>query len=666
MNKISSIKPHVLLCLILLLAAVARTYHITYPLNDMHSFRQTQTAGLIRDYYRQGIDLFYPTLITLGDPGYVILEFPLYQALAAFFYRIFSPDIIYARILSILCGLLSIVFVYRLTARFLDERSALFASFFYAFMPLSIFFQRVPMPDPFVILLSLIMLDFTIEGINNKNNFLLAGGILAGSLGLVIKSPYVAPLYLPVMYAIYKPHEKWRSFLHVRVLCSFFIPCALMMLWQSHANSINETFFSVPSYPFKELYDKVMVKLHPVNTWYFGTIGQRMEFKNYFTVLERIYLQILSLAGVFYLLPGFFQVVKKKAAFFFLWLFSILLSIMIFFNLNVVHNYYQLPLTPILAIFCGAGASYLVGIFRRRTTAVSLAAVLTISFIYMHYQTAADFFREENNYLEVGSYIDDHTDKNAMLATSPPDQDYWYPIIMYYADRHGFNLAHGRLNEDMIEYLRDRRVKYLALIDYMGMDNLINEAICPYQIVSENNRVAIYDISHINRRCAKKLSSVSDASAPVIFFDFENGIKGWHSLGRVHIAQDKSRQYGGRTSLKITGTGQADSWSFGQSGKFRISPGRHYRFTGWMLIDSISDETSFFKCELWDGEQWLKNYVSNEYNIRKERQWRELKAEFVAPEGDNIALRVAVEKRPFEKEVEAVIYIDDIKLETIE
>ena len=50
-----------------------------------------------------------------------------------------------------------------------------------------------------------------------------------------------------------------------------------------------------------------------------------------------------------------------------------------------------------------------------------------------------------------------------MIATSPPNDDYWYPVIMYYANRRGFNLAHKELNGDMIEYLKDCGVKYLTL-----------------------------------------------------------------------------------------------------------------------------------------------------------------------------------------------------------
>lgn len=155
----------------MLLSLLIRSYHISYPIYDMHSWRQTQTAGIIRDYPRDGIDLFYPRMITLGDPGNVVLEFPLYQALASLLYDYVAPDVISARLLSILCGLLSILFTYRISGKFLDQQSAIFASLVFAFVPLNIFYSRVPMPDAMTILLPLVMLDFLIEGIRGKSVF---------------------------------------------------------------------------------------------------------------------------------------------------------------------------------------------------------------------------------------------------------------------------------------------------------------------------------------------------------------------------------------------------------------------------------------------------------------------------------------------------------------
>jgi len=663
MNKPFKMNPHIWLGLILLLALCARTYHITYPLIDMHSFRQTQTAGLIRDFFRQGINLFYPTMNTLGNPGYVILEFPLYQAISAVLYRIFYPDVITARLFTIFCGLLTIVFVYRLTKKFLDEKSALFAAFFYAFMPLNIFYQRVPMPDPLTILLSLTMLDFMIEGINNKKNVFLATGIITGSLGLLMKSPYVAPLYLPLIYVTYKQERSFKALLNIRFLLSFFLPLGMLVLWQRHANSVNEVYFSTHGYPFSELYSEVMVKLKPLNRWYFGTVEQRFQCENYLTILLRIYKEMLSFIGVFSLALGLFAIVKKKvAAFYLIWIAAILLSFMVIFNLNVIHNYYQLPLAPILAIICGAGAAYCVNAFRHKLISSFMIVLLIIPFFYINTLNSKTLFEQDNNYLEIGKFIDSHIEKNAMIATSLPTDDLWYPVLMYYSDRHGFNVSHKRLHKDMIKYLRDNSVKYLAVVDYAGMNASINQVLCPYEVINENDRVSIYDITKSFKTCEK----IPPNEKTFAIFNFESGIKGWHALGKVQITQDKSKQAEGKASLKITGTGQGGQWSFAQSSQINIAPGKRYRLTGSMFIESISDDTSFFKCECWQGYQWLKNFVSNVYNMNKKGRWQQLKTEFIAPEGKDITVSFAVEKRPMEKDVQAIIYIDEIKFEIME
>jgi hypothetical protein len=495
--RLSGANAFIWLGLIILLAIILRSYHITFPLNDIHSFRQTQTAGLIRDFYRDGINLFYPRVISLGNPGYVVLEFPLYQTLASLFYKILTPEIIWARILSIICGALSILFVYRITTKFADKTSAIFASLFFALSPLNIFYNRVPMPDSLTILLSLIMLDFLIEGINNRNNILLIFGIVAGCFGLMMKSPYVAPIYLPTIYTAYIRDKKIRSFINIRFLSAFFIPIAMMVLWQRHANAVNEIYFNTDNYPFEELYSSVIVKLYPFNKWYFGTIAQRLDFGNYLIILKRIFQEMLSIVGILFLALGFYALIKKKiGAFFYIWLFSVLCSIILVFNLNVVHNFYQLPLTPILSIFCGTGCAYLIDVLKDKKVASLVTAVLISIYLFTSLTIAKNrLFVQENDWVEVGQIIDNHTEKNTMIATSLSNSDGWDPRLLYYSDRHGFNLHHRRLNKEMITYLSNSNIKYLAIVDFKNEDVLNNDAISPYKIVTKNNRVIIYDIS---------------------------------------------------------------------------------------------------------------------------------------------------------------------------
>lgn len=268
-----------------------------------------------------------------------------------------------------------------------------------------------------------------------------------------------------------------------------------MVLWQQHANSVNELYFNSNNYPFNELYSAVVVKLHPFNTWYFGTLAQRLDFNNYMIILKRISKEMLSVIGILFLVSGFLAFVKKRmGTFFYIWLLSVLCSIMLIFNLNVVHNFYQLPLVPILAIFCGAGATYLIEFFKNKRVILTVIAILVSSYFVMSCFMTVKLFRKENNLLEVGQFINKTVERNAMIATSLPDQDLWCPTLMYYADRHGFNVPHMRLNEEMIKYLRNKNIKYLTLVDYKGGDDSINATLFPYRIVSENDRTKIYDI----------------------------------------------------------------------------------------------------------------------------------------------------------------------------
>lgn len=134
MFKMSFFKNNWILCIILFFAFFIRFYHITYPITDVFAFRQTQTASVIRNFYREGINLFYPKVDSLGQPGYLVLEFPLYQAIVALLYHLFSPDILYARITSIFFGFLSAILLYKITLELLNKKLRFFQPFSFYFL----------------------------------------------------------------------------------------------------------------------------------------------------------------------------------------------------------------------------------------------------------------------------------------------------------------------------------------------------------------------------------------------------------------------------------------------------------------------------------------------------------------------------------------------------
>lgn len=140
---------------------------------------------------------------------------------------------------------------------------------------------------------------------------------------------------------------------------------------------------------------------------------------------------------------------------------------------------------------------------------------------------------------------------------------------------------------------------------------------------------------------------------------------GWQAFGMVEISSGNEKTFDGDI-LKLTGTGRSGDQSFALSETYDISPAKRYRFTGAMRIDFISQNTSFFKCRLYQRGRWLKNFESNKYDFRRKGQWQELTVEFASPKGEGAALSISIEKRPRAEEIRASIYVAAMKLEMIE
>src|SRR5689334_24861527 len=78
----------VLLALVALTLAL-RLVDVDKPFLDLQTWRQADTAAIARNYYEEGLDFLHPRVDWRGDtPGYVEMEFPLYNFLVACGYRL--------------------------------------------------------------------------------------------------------------------------------------------------------------------------------------------------------------------------------------------------------------------------------------------------------------------------------------------------------------------------------------------------------------------------------------------------------------------------------------------------------------------------------------------------------------------------------------------------
>ena len=116
----------IIIVAILVLTFSLRLYKISSPVADWHSWRQADTAAVARNFAKGDFNIFYPqsdSLTALNEFGlqnpnrYFINEFPLYNAVVAFFYKLFGINLVLSRLVSITAATLGLLFLYLLARK---------------------------------------------------------------------------------------------------------------------------------------------------------------------------------------------------------------------------------------------------------------------------------------------------------------------------------------------------------------------------------------------------------------------------------------------------------------------------------------------------------------------------------------------------------------------
>src|SRR5262249_12031220 len=138
----------IVLGVLLLMGLVLRFVHFGAPLVDRHAWKQTDLAGIARNYAHGGMRVAYPQVDWGGDSSrYAEMEFPLLSYVAAFLYGPFGEHEWIGRFLNVVAGLTLtlLLFVY------LRARAGLAAAFgslvFTLFSPIAWFYGRTYMQE---------------------------------------------------------------------------------------------------------------------------------------------------------------------------------------------------------------------------------------------------------------------------------------------------------------------------------------------------------------------------------------------------------------------------------------------------------------------------------------------------------------------------------------
>jgi len=363
-----------LVALALALGLFLRFRGLGYPPYDSHDFRQCQTLSTIEAFYANGIDFLHPRTLYTGYPGTFVMEVPLFQAIAASLYHLFGPHWEVVRCLNILFGAASTLLLFLITTRFLTRTTAILAALIYWLAPLNILYQRSTLIDPmavFCALLSFYSLSLLLGSGDNTSDascqrrwISFSAFAIAAFLTALIKPLYLWPSVLLVAHAFSTRRPKLdRCILQIAVV--FALAGASFIAWNHYATRVNGA--------------SVITRGNsPTALLGFSTLLNPKFY--YFMLISRPKVWLGPIPALLYLFGLWAWLAERrgrnqssdiglptKCS---ERLLPILLApptyLVAFANINYPHDYYQLIISPFLAVVSAMGLRWLAARFALR------------------------------------------------------------------------------------------------------------------------------------------------------------------------------------------------------------------------------------------------------------------------------------------------------------
>lgn len=470
--------PYFWLGLILIAAFQVRTFRLERPLADWHSWRQADTAAVSRNFIWEGFNILEPKYDDMSavseeglqNPGrYRYVEFPIYNLIVSGFWLVLGISEPVARIVSILFSLGSIIFLFLITRKFSNNKIGLLSAAIYAFLPFNIFYSTVIMPEPMLVFAMLGSLYFFKIWIDAKN---LSQNIILGFLAIVffaialLLKPVAAFLIIPIFYLSYQKYG-W-SFLKNQQILVFLIISVLPFLWW-----------------------RTVGFAHPegVPRWHWLLNGSGIRFKGaffYWITQDRLGRLILGVSGFALFILGLLDKRKSEGLFFISWIFAMVLYVVVFAQGNVTHDYYQVPVIPILSIFVAKGIYYLFtkkGALPERALYIFLAVFLVVLMFGLRWRETRQLFNINNPAIvEAGIIADTILPKDARVI-APYGGD---TAFLYQTKRHGWPIAYLPIEE-----MRSVGATYYVTVN---INSEARDLMAVYKTLYSNNRFAIIDL----------------------------------------------------------------------------------------------------------------------------------------------------------------------------
>lgn len=339
---------YALLAIILGLGVAVRAVNLSLPPVDYHSWRQTETAALARNYYEEGFRLFYPAVDWRGNtPGYVESELSLYAFTVALGYGLLGFDEAVARTVTIVSSVITALLLFLIGRKLWGSRAGLFTAAFFSFLsPFGLFFGQAIMGDMSVILLVTLSVYAGLRWSESGSVSWLMLAALSTTLGALSKIPALyagVPLFMILLIregpGLVRKPRNWLILLLVLTVVS---------AWYVHAYQLGQQ--TGLSFGIWGASDKV------------GRLTLLNDSGFYRALFRNITYRLLTTSGmILWLLGMFLDRRDRREIVIYAWVGSVLLFFLIAARGVLSQDYYTLALLPPAALFIGKALDWIYG-----------------------------------------------------------------------------------------------------------------------------------------------------------------------------------------------------------------------------------------------------------------------------------------------------------------
>lgn len=409
----------IIIGIILLFGVGFRLYHVTNPTLDWHAWRQADTASVSLQFAKTGVNWSQPTFLDISDTpsghpnlqGLRLVEAPLINGVVAIIGSWLPTDclllsasdfengqlssvalscqpnemVLVSRVLAILVSTMGSVALWLLVRPISGKKVATVSLLVYTCAPFIAYYQRVVLPEPFLITSMLVALLGWQRWVVKPSHwwwYLVAFLSLAISYLLKPFAVFFVPVFVTLLISCTttkstKTIGRWIGL--VMLLAGTTLPLLAWRWWISHFPE------GIPGSDW--LFNGNHIRLRPA-WWrwiFFERIGRLM---------------LGSVGWILLWLNAFLPISHSEFLIYGSWWLGVLAYLAILATGNVNHDYYQALLSPIIAITVGRGVLAILSqrlIITRLRWLVFLSGVgawFVLGFLVLTGQTPTPFFPE--------------------------------------------------------------------------------------------------------------------------------------------------------------------------------------------------------------------------------------------------------------------------------